>query len=118
MTLEWRGDLLGNLQEILAKTQRLDDDLAVGARIILADSDDRVPKRSGGLEKSGLVKRDRGGLNTVAIVYSSVYARWVHEHLSFKHPFGGQAKFLETAMLAKGSDALNAAGDHLWRRIT
>lgn len=118
MSLEWRGDLLGNLREILAKTQRLDDDVAVGARIILADSDERVPKRSGDLEKSGHVKRDRGGLNTAAIVYTSVYARWIHEHLGFRHPFGGQAKFLETAMLAKGPEALNAIGAHLWRRIT
>jgi hypothetical protein len=118
VSLEWRGDLAGNLRDIQAKTQRLDDDVAVGARVILTDSDERVPKRSGGLEKTGHVKRDRGGLNTVAIVYTSVYARWVHEHLHFKHPFGGEAKFLETAMLVKGHDALNAAGAHLWRRIT
>ena len=118
MSIEWRGDLLGNLQEILAKTQRLDDDVAVGARIILADSDARVPKRSGDLDKSGHVNRERGGRNTAAIVYASVYARWVHEHLHFKHPFGGEAKFLETAMLAKGEEALNAAGAHLWRRLT
>ena len=38
MSIEWRGDLLGNLQEILAKSQRLHDDGAVGARIILAGS--------------------------------------------------------------------------------
>jgi hypothetical protein len=118
VSLEWRGNLLGELRDILAKTQRLDDDLAVGAKIILDDSLERVPKRSGGLEKTGTVNRDRGGNNTVAILYSSVYARWVHEHLSFKHPFGGEAKFLETAMLVKGSDALNAGGAHLWRRIT
>lgn len=117
MTLEWRGDLAGNLRDILAKTERLDDDVAVGARIILEDSDDRVPKRTGDLERTGHIKRDRGGQNTVAIVYASVYARWVHEHLAFKHPFGGQAKFLETAMLVKGQDALNAAGEHLWRRL-
>ena len=53
MSLEWRGDLLGNLREILAKTQRLDDDVAVGARIILTDSNERVPKRAGDLAKSG-----------------------------------------------------------------
>lgn len=117
MSLEWRGDMLGRLREIEAKTQRLDDDVYAGARLILADSDERVPKRAGDLAKSGHLKRDRGGLNAVAIVYSSVYARWVHEHLAFKHPVGGQAKFLETAMLVKGRDALNAAGEHLWRRL-
>jgi hypothetical protein len=46
-----------------------------------------------------------------------VYARWVHEHLMFKHPFGGEAKFLETAMLTKGEAAINQAGEHFWGRL-
>ena len=117
MSIEYRGDLFGNLHILRAKTNRLDDDLYVGAKVILEDSDKRVPKETGDLATSGVVKRDRGGNNTVAIVYTSVYAHWIHEHLHFKHPHGGEAKFLETAMVVKGGEAINKAGEHLWRRL-
>lgn len=117
MSIEWRNTLSGALREVLAKTQRLDDDLYEGARIVLADSDARVPKESGKLAATGVIKRDRAGNNAVAIEYGTPYARWIHEHVTFKHPQGGQAKFLETALLEKGREAINAAGEHLWRRL-
>ena len=117
MSIEWRDTLSIYLREVLAKSQRLDDDLYVGAKIILADSDARVPKESGRLVATGVVKRERAGNNAVGIVYKSPYARWVHEHLYFEHPHGGQAKFLETAMLVKGREAINKAGEHLWGRL-
>jgi hypothetical protein len=117
VSIVWRGNLAGELRTILAKTRRLDDDLYEGARVVLNDSNERVPKESGDLLATGHIKRDRAGNNAVAIVYTSVYARWIHEHLHFKHPTGGQAKFLETALLAKGSEAMNKAGEHLWRRL-
>ena len=44
MGLEWRGNMLGNLREVRAKVQRLDDDMAEGAKVVLEDSDARVPK--------------------------------------------------------------------------
>lgn len=117
MSIRWEGDLLANLRVVQAKAQRLDDDVYEGAKLVLADSDERVPKRSHDLEGSGHLKRDRGGNNTVAIEYTSVYARWVHEHVNFHHPFGGEAKFLETALLMKGMDAVNKAGEHFWERL-
>lgn len=117
MSIEWRDTLSIYLREVLAKSQRLDDDLAVGAKIILDDSDARVPKESGHLIATGVVKRERGGNSVVGIVYKGPYARWQHEHLYFKHPQGGQAKFLETAMLVKGRAAINKAGEHLWGRL-
>jgi hypothetical protein len=117
VSIEWRGDLLGNLREVLAKVQRLDDDLYEGARIVLADSEARVPKESGKLVATGVIKRDRAGNNAVAIEYGTPYARWIHEHVHFKHPSGGEAKFLETALLVKGREAINKAGEHLWRRL-
>lgn len=117
MSIRWEGDLLANLRAMQAKAQRLDDDVYVGAQLVLADSKERVPKDSGDLATSGHIKRDRGGNNTVAIVYTSVYAHWIHEHLHFKHPHGGEAKFLETALLVKGADAVNKAGEHFWRRL-
>lgn len=117
MSLTWRGDLADGLRVVLAKSQHLDDDVAAGAEIILADSNERVPKESGDLAATGSVEPTRGGDGTVGIVYSSVYARWQHEHTFFKHPTGGEAKFLETAQLVKGNEAINKAGEHLWRRL-
>lgn len=117
MSLEFRGPLLGNLREMLAKSQRLDDDMYAGADVVLKDSNQRVPVESGDLKATGHIKRDRGGNGAVTIEYTSVYARWIHEHLFFKHPTGGEAKYLETAMLSKGSEAMNKAAEHFWRRL-
>lgn len=115
--IEWRGDLVGELRAILAKTQVLDDDLADGATAVLDESNVLIPKESGDLMASGRIQKDRSGTNAVAITFDGPYARWIHEHMGFKHPRGGQAKFLETALLTKGKAAINAAGEHLWRRL-
>lgn len=85
-----------------------------GAPIVLAKSQELVPKRSGDLASSASIKANRGGNNTVAIVYDSVYAAWVHEHLWFHHPFGGTSKFLEKAMRMEGEAALNKAAKSLF----
>lgn len=119
MSMSWedRG-LSASLERVLAASQDVQPDLAEGARAILDESNSLIPKESGDLAATGSVKEDRGGNNTVGIGYDSVYAHWIHEHLGFKHPHGGQAKFLETAMLTKGPEALNKAGESLWRRAT
>lgn len=117
MSMAWENTLTAGLERIATEAHDLSQDAAVGAAVILADSDVRVPKESGDLAASGSVKEDRGGLNTAAIVYDSVYARWIHEHMHFKHPHGGEPKFLETAMLVKGEEAINAAGEHFWERL-
>ena len=99
----------------------IEDGLEQGAQIILADSLLLVPKDpplTGDLARSARIKKNRGGINTVAIVYESVYAGYVHEHLLFKHPYGGGAKYLEIAMLAKGQEAINKAGDYVWDKVT
>lgn len=115
--ITWRNTLSGGLREVLAKTQRLNDDLYIGARIIMADSDARVPKETGRLDLSSVIKRETDRVNTVAIEYGTPYAKYIHEHLTFQHPRGGTAKFLELALLAKGQEAINRAGEHLWRRL-
>lgn len=81
--------------------------LVAGAEVVLADSDRRVPKRSEHLAGSGHVDPHRGGDHTVGIRYDGPYARWVHEHLWFKHPYGGEAKFLETATVVKKDEAIH-----------
>lgn len=109
--------MLSRLRVMREKAGHMQDDLAKGAKVILRESDVLVPKESGDLAATGHINRDRGGKNTVAIKYSSVYAHYIHEHMFFKHPHGGQAKFLETAMLTKGEAAINEAGEHFWRRL-
>lgn len=118
MSVRWEtGSLLAGLRDVLAKSENLDDDVAAGARVVLEESETLVPKIGGQLAGTGKVDTARGGTNTVAIIYTSVYAHWIHEHLFFKHPHGGQAKFLETAMIVKGGEAVNTAGDHFWGRL-
>ena len=103
-----------DLEGIAAKVRaNIEDALAEGAQIILDRSNEVVPKESGDLAASGSVNKGAAGTNTVAIRYDSVYAHWIHENIQFKHPSGGQAKFLEMAMLEKGSDAINKAGEHI-----
>ena len=115
--LRWEDNLSGSLRTILAKSQHMQDDLAHGAKAILRDAVERVPKESGDLAKTGHINRDRGGRNTVAIIFNGPYAAYQHEHLFFKHPHGGEAKYLEIALLFKGEEAINEAGDRFWRRI-
>lgn len=118
VSIKWEDSLTKALSSMRAKSKGLSQDLAHGAKVVLDDARDRVPKESGHLASTGRIKRNRGGVNTVAITFSGPYARWIHEHLFFKHPRGGQAKYLEDALLLKGGDAINEAGRHFWRRIT
>lgn len=85
-----------------------------GAPLVLAKSQELVPKRVGDLASTASIKAGRGGNNTVAIVYDSVYAAYVHEHIHFHHPFGGTSKFLEKAMRMEGEAALNKAAKSLF----
>ena len=116
--IKWEDELTKSFSSIRAKSTGLAQDMAHGAKVVLDEAVDLVPKESTDLAKSGRVKRGRGGVNTVAITFSGPYARWIHEHLWFRHPNGGQAKYLEAAMLLKGQEAVNRAGAHFWRRIT
>jgi len=118
MSMRWENHLDLTGIAIMVRSH-IEDGLAQGAQIILEESDVLVPKAlTGDLAASGAVKKDRGGLNTVGITYDSVYARYIHEHMFFKHPTGGVAKFLELAMISKGSDAINKAGEYIWDKIT
>jgi hypothetical protein len=116
MSMTWENHL--DLEGILAKVRdNVEDALGDGAQVILERSDELVPKVSGDLAATGSVKQDRGGINTVAIVYTSVYANWIENHLSFAHPHGGGARFLELAMIEKGQDAINKAGEALMDKL-
>jgi len=101
-------DLTGIAARVRA---HVEDALAEGAQVILDRSTELVPKESGDLAASGSVNKGAAGTQAVAIRYDSVYAHYIHENLEFKHPHGGQAKFLEMAMVEKGSDAIDKAGE-------
>lgn len=68
------------------------------AEQVLTVSDARVPFRTGKLELSGRVVRDLTGPAAAAVGYSEFYAIWQHENLTYHHPNGRHAKFLETAL--------------------
>jgi len=91
-----------------------------GAEPILADAIDKAPeapKKSGDnephLKSTGRINDERGGDNAVGIEFTSIYARYIHEHLGFKHIHGGQAKFLEAAMIEKQGEAIGKVADVL-----
>jgi len=116
MTMTWENNL--HLEDIAARVRaNVEDALAEGAQIILTRADELVPHVSGVLAATGSVKKDRGGLNTVAITYTSVYAHWVDQHLSFAHPHGGGARFLELGIIEKGEAAINKAGEVLFDKL-
>lgn len=115
--MRWEDALSGPLERILAKSEDLSRDARAGAEVVLEESMRLVPKRSGHLVGTAMVQEWRGGKSTAAMTYDGPYARWVHEHVNFKHPFGGTSKFLELAMLTKGGEAVNEAGRHFWGRL-
>jgi hypothetical protein len=108
-----------NLEGILAKVRaHVEDALAEGAQVILDRSTELVPvgtppdsDNPGALAASGSVNKGAAGTKAVAIKYSSVYSKYIHESMEFRHPHGGGPKFLELAMLEKGSEAINKTGE-------
>ena len=120
MSMRWENHMDLEGVAIMVRAH-VEDALAEGAEIVLADSLVLVPKDpplTGALAASAWIKKSRGGVNTVGIGYGSVYAAYIHEHLLFKHPHGGGAKYLEIAMIAKQGDAINKAGDYIWDKVT
>lgn len=113
MSLRFEGSF--DFEGLMARTQAgIDRGLPAGMRVIFDASQRMVPyapKEPGDtnphLRSTGRIRTDRGGDNTVAITYDGPYARYIHEHLGFAHPHGGQAKYLEVPLLTKGGEALN-----------
>ena len=91
-----------------------------GAEIILVDAIGKAPEapkkdgdREPHLKSTGRINDARGGDDTVGIEFTSIYARYIHENMTFKHIHGGQAKYLEMAMIEKQDDALRKVADVL-----
>lgn len=75
------------------------------------DASDEEPH----LRDTGRVDDSRGGEGTVGVVFDSVYAAYIHENLGFAHPHGGQAKFLEAALVEDKDGALSAMAREVLR---
>lgn len=73
-----------------------------GAHLLLEASLPLVPRDTGALAESGRVTREEGP--GAAVVYDAIapdgycYAAIQHERTDYKHPRGGQAKYLEQPM--------------------
>jgi hypothetical protein len=70
------------------------DGLRKAGRDVLKRARDLSPSLSGESDKSGFVRIDD---LTVQVGFMSIVSLLNHENLDWKHPQGGQPKFLETA---------------------
>lgn len=85
--------------------------LQAGARLVLAKSDTLAPREAEPrhgvhMTETGFVRVEPGIDDTVAIGYEAYWAVWQNENLLYHHPEGGQAKFLDTALLTGAEMAL------------
>ncbi len=81
---------------------------------VLPESTRLVPKLDGDLAGSAEVLTGDG---FAAIRYGGPYARKQHELLGFKHPHGGQAKILETALMTETDKALAMVADDVKKAL-
>ncbi|MBB1511974.1 HK97 gp10 family phage protein [Tessaracoccus sp. MC1627] len=77
------------------------------AKEVLRVAKSLAPKESGKLRRSGKVETD---FKSVSVVFKGRYAWIQHERLDFKHPNGGQAKYLEAAVEQSGAKQKIADG--------
>lgn len=87
--MKWRGNQAVKIAQEAA-FQALHD----GAEAILTEAIDETPVDTGTLRRSGTVT-DAKREGTVYVSFNTPYARRQHEDLTFNHPRGGKAKYLE-----------------------
>lgn len=94
MALTWRGDeAMDRIREGAARG------LTRASKVLLAESQTRVPVRDRDLRNSGATHDAAPDNLTSAVTYDTPYAVKQHEDLSLNHPLdfqpGAQAKYLE-----------------------
>lgn len=101
--LKGLADVTTQIGQLMAKQQDLTEE---GMREVVTDirqrAADRAPKDTGTLR--GTAYETVAGLfdEVVGSVhFPEKYAAMQHEHVEFEHPKGGEAKYLEKAMLEK-----------------
>src|SRR4051794_8368267 len=81
--------------------------LGVGAEVLRAGAVERAPIDKGHLRGSAEVTVDGAGFEAFARVrFPGPYARRQHYELDWKHPRGGQALYLYTALMVDGPKAV------------
>lgn len=102
MSIEWDLDLSG-LDEVTERVREaLPFAVARAAEYIRGVSVELAPHREGDLRASAGVTVDTAGdHDTAHVTYDSVYGRYQHYGLDFRHPGGGQALFLEQPMVTE-----------------
>lgn len=81
---------------------------------VLPVSTERVPKDDGDLAASAKIETGDG---FASIRYSGPYARKQHELIGFKHLGGGQAKFLESALMSEKDAALEIVAQDIEKAL-
>lgn len=76
--------------------------LGKGAAYLLAQAIPRTPIRDGPLRASGGTDVEDG---RASVYFDTPYAARQHEEVGWRHPKGGQAKYLETAVLEERGNA-------------
>ena len=76
--------------------------LYLWAEYVLEQAVNIVPLREGTLMRSGVASPPDPGTLKSAVSFDTPYAVVQHENLTFHHPNGRQAKYLETPLNASG----------------
>lgn len=87
MTLEWNATVAD------AITYAAGNGVYEAAEALLDQAIEKTPLQDGVLRASGIASQE--GL-TAAVSFNTPYAVVQHEALGFRHPNGGEAKYLET----------------------
>lgn len=81
--------------------------------VVLADAQEHAPIELGNLRASGVVDAEGG---EVVIAFTAEYAARQHEELTWHHPQGGEAKYLENALRrAGGGEMFHEMKGHIER---
>jgi hypothetical protein len=107
---------LGHLKH--APVEVAPEALTEAGEVIRAVSVARTPVETGRLAGSATVSLEEvDGDQAVKIHYDGPYARYQHERLDLRHEHGGQAKFLESAMMDEADNALEVLARHIERAL-
>lgn len=118
MALIWRGDeAISRIREGAARG------LTRAAKALLAESQARVPVDSGDLRKSGATHDATPAELVARVTYNAhsedgfPYGIVQHENLSFKHPHGGEAKFLERPAIEMEHQLMGVVAQEIKRSV-
>lgn len=105
--LNWKGEqITGSLDDAIR------DALQAGGELLRDAAVERTPIETSTLRGTAKVSTDG---EKAAVSYNTRYARRQHEEIGWNHPGGGEAKFLENALLDNQDTILKAMGQELGR---